>query len=216
MKCFSYMQPWASLVILREKRNETRSRNYTVLAGRWHAVHASSTWTPGQRALLHQEPFRDRLAAHGITAGNAVHEIFPRGAIIGVAFVGWLAPSDSATSPITLTDQERAFGNYGPGRWIYGITQVFKLVRPILFTARLGVFDLPEPVAHQVLVGLQWQRDLPAELTSADLLQEAIDQEVARQALRQEVDQALDTLRGRQRDTRTPIERMIDKAVGRG
>lgn len=218
MKCFSYMQPWASLVMLREKQKETRSRNYSVLAGRWHAVHASSTWKLAQRQLLYTEPFRTRLAYHGITAGNAAQWNFPRGAILGVAFVKAIQPSewfsDWFIRQPQLTDQEQAFGNFEDGRWIYDLADVFQLSAPILFTGRLGPFDLPDAVAHQVLVGLQWNNRLPAELTTQALVDEAIQLAAARQRKQAEVNQLL--AGGAAADTRTPIERMIDKAVDRG
>lgn len=216
MKCFSYMQPWASLIYLLEKRVETRSRNYTVLAGRWHAVHASSTWKPDQRKLMSTEPFQARLAYHGITAGNAVHQNFPRGAIIGVAFVSAIGP----TEDVVVSDQERAFGDYGPGRWAYHLGQFFGLARPILFTARLGVFDLPAAVERQVMLGLQVNDGLPTDLTSEELLNEAVNVERAARVKRAQAEdtvaRALRQLDGGATDTRTPIERMIDQAVGRG
>ncbi len=214
MVCLSYRQPWANLVLTKEKRVETRGMNYTVLAGRWHAIHASSTWSLEQRRLMETEPFKSRLAYHGVTAGNAVHSNMPRGALVGVAFVSIIEPTIAAS----ISDQERAFGNYDKGRWAYHLGDVFPLAEPILYTGRLGVWHLPPAIERKLMIGLQLQDgQLPDDLTSEDLLNEAVNQARERR-LRQQ--QAEDTVaranRVLNRDTRTPIERMIDKAVGRG
>jgi hypothetical protein len=212
VKCFSYKQPWANLVLWQDKAIETRSVNYTVLAGRWHAIHASNTWKRDQQALFDVEPFQTVLANHGVTKMNAVQATLPRGAIIGVAFCGWIRP----TIDVSVSNQERAFGDYAKGRWAFGITKVFPLMQPILYTGRLGVWDLPAAVERQVLVGLQFHDDIPDDLTSDDLLNEAVAQAEAARIQRQEFDAVVKRLHGRKLDTRTPIERMIDKAVGLG
>ncbi len=210
MKCFSYRQPWASLVMLQEKRVETRSQNFTVLAGRWHAVHASRTFTRVERALLSTEPFQARLADHGITEWNRTQATMPMGAILGVAFCGWIRP----TIDVSITEQERAFGDYTKGRWAFGITQVFALADPILYVGRLGVWDLPAPVEREVLIGLQGIEALAPELSSDDLLNEAVNRARDARLKRQEVERLLAGKPAA--DTRTPIDRMIDQAVGRG
>lgn len=216
MLCLSYRQPWATLVLSKEKRVETRGMNYTVLAGRWHAIHASSTWSLEQRRLMDTEPFRSRLAYHGVTAGNAVHANMPRGALVGVAFVSIIEPTIAAS----ITDQERAFGVYDKGRWAYHLGDIFTLADPILYTGRLGVWHLPPAIEHKLMIGLQLQDDLPADLTSEALLNDAVNQDRQRRLQRQQsedsVARALRDLTGGGADTRTPIERMIDKAVGRG
>lgn len=211
MKCISYKQPWANLVLWKEKRVETRGVNYTVLAGRWHAVHASQTWTRAQDALFDVEPFRTVLARHGVTRGNRTFMLMPAGAIVGVAFVSILA----RTETVTISDQERAFGDYSPGRWAYHLGDIFPLDEPILFTGRLGVFDLPAEVERQVLIRLQWWTDqLPADMTSDDLMNAAVNRAREIHLRNQQLDANLRRLTGRTVDTRTPIERMIDEATG--
>ena len=217
MLCLSYRQPWANLVLTKEKRVETRGMNYSVLAGRWHAIHASSTWSLEQRKLMDTEPFRARLAYHGVTAGNAVQWNMPRGALVGVAFVSYIQPTIAAS----ISDQERAFGVYDKGRWAYHLGDVFTLADPILYTGRLGVWHLQPTVERKLMIGLQLHDDLPVDLTSEDLLNDAVNQARERHLRQQQtedtVNRAVRHLSGADaRDTRTPIERMIDKAVGRG
>jgi hypothetical protein len=217
MKCLSYRQPWASLVVLGEKQVETRGSRFTGLLGTWHAVHASSTWTRVQRLLMDTGPFQARLAHHGITAGMMTHDTMPRGAIIGVAFVpdGGAARTEHVVPELDAA--ERAFGDYTPGRWAYQLANVFRLARPVLCTGRLGVFDLPAAVEHQVLLGLQGHPDLPAALTSDALLDEALAVAEQRAGQAAEVEALLARIAGggARRDTRTPIERMVDDATGR-
>lgn len=160
LPCLSLKQPWASLVAWKLKRNETRAQHFTQLAGQWFAVHASKTWHQDQRQLLDTEPFKSALAHCGITASNATQATLPVGAIVAVAFCGWAGRSDD----LQVGEPERTFGDYRPGRWVYGLGQVYQLHAPILYTGRLGVWNLPHDLVRRVLDGVQGYRDLPDEL----------------------------------------------------
>jgi hypothetical protein len=120
MKCISLWQPWASLVVLGEKQNETRSWP-TNFRGTL-AIHAAKKpWNQlpfmggGFLAYLHRA-----LSAHRIDL-----YFLPRGSIIGTVEIIDCVPVESLYS--TLAEQERAFGDYSRGRYAW------KLANPVMF-----------------------------------------------------------------------------------
>lgn len=146
LKALSLWQPHATLMALNEKRVETRGR-YMHHRGPL-AIHAAQRWTAGIRALLSAEPFRSRLAYHGITAGNVTHATMPRGAIVAVVCVTecW----DTGTQ-LPASEIERAFGNYAYGRYGIWTTDLRPLRRPVLCRGRQGLFNLPPDVEAEVI-----------------------------------------------------------------
>lgn len=161
MKAISLHQPWATLIALGEKRIETRGKriNHRGLI----AIHAAQKWTRDQADLLNQEPFKSRLAWHGITAGNAVQSNMPRGAIVAVADLIDDQPADALLCggpvngrTLVLTETERAFGNYAPGRRGYLLTNVRPLMRSVLCRGMQAVpFDVPPDVERLVQMELE-------------------------------------------------------------
>lgn len=142
MKAISLWQPWASLIALGEKRIETRGRR-TTYRGEL-AIHATKIFPAEAKALMREEPFRSRLAWHGITADNETQRIMPRGAIVAVAtLIEVVATTTVAASwlsrrPVTVggyrwdvTDQEIGFGNYEQGRYAYLLAGVTRLREPV-------------------------------------------------------------------------------------
>lgn len=145
MKAISLWQPHATLMALDEKRVETRKR-YTHHRGPL-AIHAAQRWTSEQSSLLEMEPFKTRLAYHGITRGNATHANIPRGAIVCVVRVVecWETNTQMPASPI-----ERAFGNYAYGRHAWWTVDVRPLARPVRCRGRQGFFYLEAEVEAEV------------------------------------------------------------------
>lgn len=169
MRVISLQQPWASLMAYGEKLNETRAQRFKLLDPTWQnqgpvwvAIHASNTWTMDQRQLLVTEPFKSALGRHGVTAGMATHQDLPRGAVAAVAQVIRVAKSDGF--PVEqLTEQEQAFGNYGPDRWIYTTdpASIYRLRRPVLLTGRLGVWTVGPDLDAKILAEIQDYIHLP-------------------------------------------------------
>lgn len=157
MKALSLWQPWATLIALREKRIETRgwSTNYRGEL----AIHAAQRWTADTRATLDEVPFRERLAYHGITPGNVVHDNMPRGAVVAVADLvdvisterlileGWLSEHCSVFTPARC---EEFFGNYGPGRFGFLLENVRPVYPSVLVRGRQGLFDLSKDEEFRV------------------------------------------------------------------
>lgn len=74
MLCLSIKQPWATLLIRGIKLHETRS---------WKTSHtgplliqASNTWTPAQKALVTQEPFKTLLKDIDLPRGVLLGQVF--------------------------------------------------------------------------------------------------------------------------------------------
>src|SRR5262249_62191033 len=78
MRALTLYQPWASLVVLGEKKIETRSwstRHVGPLA-----IHASATWPPGFHDICDSPAFRKALEHLGLLASR-----LPLGAVLGTA-----------------------------------------------------------------------------------------------------------------------------------
>ena len=149
MKCLTLKQPWATLVVLSVKRIETRSWG-TFYRGPL-AIHAAKRWTKADQRLCYEPPFYEFLGR------NAPWEL-PLGAVLGIVFLHdcrfiWNSTDSRALNPNTLSEQERAFGDYANGRYAWVLT---------------GAVAFPEPVPARGKLSL-WQWD-----TSGIVLPEAV------------------------------------------
>lgn len=165
MKAITLTQPWATLVAIGAKKIETRSWS-TSYRGPL-AIHAAAGLGPvgGNQGLLdlcRGEPFRSALLAAGILGTTAL----PRGAIVAVtrleACVDTLFMTLEGRARVTgfdgerrywnLTDQERAFGDYTPGRFAWLLANVRQLAEPIPAKGALGLwnYDLPDTALSEV------------------------------------------------------------------
>lgn len=155
MKGVTLTQPWATLVALGAKTIETRSWRTTYRGPL--AIHAGMNKT--YMARLCGDPlFRDALG------GMSPFEL-PRGVFVAVAQLVGLVEThvlDKAdrswawTSPqgrfyeFNLTDQERAFGDYVPGRYAWLLSDVRPLATSIPCRGALGLWAVPGDVAAQI------------------------------------------------------------------
>ncbi len=139
MKVITLMQPWATLVVIGAKNIETRSWN-TKYRGDI-LIHASS-----------KKPSNELMEYMGhwlSVAGYSKHpEVY--GAIIGKVELletekteSILFDASHGHNKYNLTDQEKAFGDYCPGRygWILGGNEKFKF--PIFIKGMLGLWNFP-------------------------------------------------------------------------
>ena len=136
-KVLSLWQPWAQLIVLGEKRIETRSWYFSHRGPL--LIHAAKRFTKDEYMICLSDPFRVALARHRFNQNN-----LPLGAIVGKVNVVDCRPTYDAYFE-TLEFEEEMFGNYEPGR--YGI--ICDL--PILFD---------EPISTRGFQGL-WDYDLP-------------------------------------------------------
>jgi activating signal cointegrator 1 len=166
MKILTLTQPWASLVALGAKHIETRSwsTNYRGPI----AIHAGASLGPvggrdGLLALCSDEPFLSVLEKAGLT-GADLFAAGPRGAIVAVADLveceritplrvqqgGWLFADGRRWE---LSDQERAFGDYGPGRFAWLLANVRPLRSSLPYRGAQGLRPVTPEVA--ALIGAQ-------------------------------------------------------------
>lgn len=135
VRALTLTQPWASLVAWGEKRIETRDWG-TIYRGPL-AIHAAKSFPRWAVEACFAEPFRSVLAAH-----VEYLQDLPLGAIVAVAELvdcARIAPNYVAG----LGDQERAFGDYTPGRIAWELSSVRPLSQPIRARGSLGLW-VPE------------------------------------------------------------------------
>lgn len=142
LRAMSFTQPWASLVAFGEKKFETRPRKWP--AG-IYLIHASKGWTKEDQALVWREPFRSALLRHDIFG---VYDV-PRAAILGAMELGPATGTEDAVK--TISDVERAFGNYTPGRFAFPILRALSFPEPILnVLGALGPWRVPAEIVEKV------------------------------------------------------------------
>jgi hypothetical protein len=152
-KVLTLTQPWATLVAIGAKRIETRSWS-TSYRGPL-LIHAAAGLGPvgGFKGLVRQcryDPFKSVLRDAG--AAGLISEYiddYPRGAIVAVAELCYCQPMPDDGSigwnfngnEWVITDQERAFGDYTPGRFAWLLADVRPLATPIPAKGALGLWE---------------------------------------------------------------------------
>ena len=153
MKLLTLTQPWATLVAIGAKRIETRSWS-TSYRGRI-AIHAAVGLgpvgdVPGLWRQCSAEPFRSALHQHV----NYPDDL-PRGVIVAVAELTDCCPTFQSLaggvfvrngSSELVTEQERAFGDYSPGRYAWLLSDVRPLPTPLMYRGSQGLRPLPAEV----------------------------------------------------------------------
>lgn len=139
MKALTLTQPWASLVAIGAKRVETRSWR-TGYRGPL-AIHAAKKFTQSDQAAVWRYPFRRVLVTPD---GSGLAVALPLGCVVATctltACISTSNPSIHWRS-LPLSDQERAFGNYAPGRWAWLLEDIKALPEPVLAKGALGLWE---------------------------------------------------------------------------
>jgi activating signal cointegrator 1 len=140
MKLISLWEPWATLMAIGAKTVETRSWDCNYRG--WLAIHASKRGLSKRdlRATLMQPTFLKALEnEHLMKTIHDCMEDFPFGKIVAIVRLQSCWPTDRLykSFPDILTEQERAFGNYEPGRWAWIATDRFRLPEPISLAIRI-------------------------------------------------------------------------------
>jgi hypothetical protein len=134
MRALSLWQPWATLVAAGVKQYETRGwmTNYRGEL----AIHASKRWTKAE-----QQAWRNfHFVFPGLLDGLPTP---PLGAVLCIVKLVDVVPTDKVR--YGLSEWERAFGNYAPGRyaWKLEITEVLKV--PIPASGMQGFWQWERP-----------------------------------------------------------------------
>lgn len=154
MKTLTLTQPWATLVAVEAKRIETRSWP-TSYRGPL-AIHAAKGLAPiGGKRGLHDLCWsgqfkRVLFEEHGYFDSDRL----PLGAIVATRnLIDCVATANvgrpDAPTAIwrhgacwwLLTDQERAFGDYSPGRYVWLLSNIRALPEPIPARGALGLWE---------------------------------------------------------------------------
>lgn len=155
MKALSLLQPWASLVIQGHKRIETRGyRAPYWLKGKRFAIHASKG-TDFMQALedVEKDPMPDDDPPE-LVALNRYFRPLLRGQTLPLGFIlGTVRLIEcervGATLP-RLSDQERAFGNFAAGRWMWHLEDPRPLAEPLQARGMPGLWLPPSEVCQQL------------------------------------------------------------------
>jgi len=170
MKALSLIQPWASLIAIGAKKIETRSRLRppASLIGQRIAIHASkgfprdakdacldpvfvtALWSDITRyATIDTAPDGGymRLGSEFVSITEIEQHIkqLPCGVIIATARVTGCWSTNRLDLLAKLPDAERAFGNYAPDRWMWGLADVQVLPEPIAASGKLGLWEWQHP-----------------------------------------------------------------------
>lgn len=145
LRTITLWQPWASLVVIGAKTWETRSWD-TSYRGPL-VIHAAQRWTPNQRALTAQEPFKSALMEAGIYD-------LPLGKVLGkvrLIYTTQCPETGMITlphlfDPYKMHEPERTFGDYAAGRYAWELRDPERLSIPIPASGHQGFwqFDYPE------------------------------------------------------------------------
>lgn len=150
MKRLSLWEPWASLLATGWKKIETRSWPFPGRLPGVLAVHAAKRFLPEQRLLCEKEPFAKRLRAIGW-----YERPIPLGRVVGlVKVVACYSTTGSTTGGPwrgLLTDEERAFGDYSPGRYGWVCDRYRPLPDPLPLRGFQGVWEWAAPAEVEAL-----------------------------------------------------------------
>lgn len=154
MEALTVRQPWAQLLATGAKRFETRSRS-TRHRGPI-AIHAGRMWRGAEAVLCWRDPFREALEAAGVAVPprvqlgtTIVHPRFlPLGVVLAVARIVDCVPC--WPRPGGIDERERAFGDWGPGRFAWELRDPVMLAEPVPALGMLGRFRLADEAAKAV------------------------------------------------------------------
>jgi hypothetical protein len=141
MKALTLYDPWATLVVLGEKRFETRS--WQTSHRGLLAIHVSRNRPREAKRFDDIEPFRSAL-------GHNYHNLGYRhpGCIIGTVEV--VGCEDAGFVDAEITEKERAFGDFGPYRYAWKLSNPQRLKAPIPCKGSMGIWTVPPLVQAQM------------------------------------------------------------------
>lgn len=147
MKAISLWQPYASL-IGRGKVHETRSWSTSYRGP--IVIHAAKRWTQDERDIYCAEPFKAALKEFWF-----FDQELPLGAIVAIANLVACKPTKGIKNEFgsgpkyapwvhALSAQDRAFGDFTPGRFGWEFAHVSILPNPIPYRGAQGLFEIPD------------------------------------------------------------------------
>lgn len=167
----SLTQPWATLMALGAKHNETRAWGPTghvsQYRGSWVVLHATKQC---DKLALGMAAFRRVLTPAGYSPLN-----MPAGQVVALGCLAdvhridrWdlLDSTGPATKPAWWPAKDSAewiFGNYQVGRWVWHFDPILPLVVPVTMRGRPGLFTV-EPADATLILAQIDPKDLPNDV----------------------------------------------------
>lgn len=154
MKIISLWQPYATLMMLGVKRNETR--HWATQHKGWLAIHAAKTQEDAKDCF--EDEFIGKVLRQ---AGFADYMMLPYGSVLGAVFMDGCIPTDTVNPVLRAYlpkpgDMEWNFGNYQPGRFVWRTTEAVALPEPIPLRGQQGLWDYVHPAID--LIGARGDR----------------------------------------------------------
>lgn len=144
MKAVSLMQPWATLISIRAKKIETR--NWSTNFRGPLAIHASMEKKyidmRSKHYICHEEPFYHVLTEYYQPRVITPWYILPKGMVVAICD---LMDCKRILSRYFISDQEKAFGDYTPGRYMWFLENIRELKHPIPAKGALGLWNWTPP-----------------------------------------------------------------------
>lgn len=135
MKVISVMQPFATLLAIGAKKNETRGDGWKIKHTGETGIHASKRFPREYRGLCETEPFKSALSDAGFTADN-----LPLGKIIAVGnLVEYIDMTEDYIQSVPCPEKE--FGWYKEGRKVLRFEGMEMLPEPIPAKGQLGIWN---------------------------------------------------------------------------
>lgn len=131
-KALTLTQPWATLVVLGEKRWETRSWR-TRYRGPI-AVHAAKTFPRSAKRLAERDPYYVTIL------GKYPITWLPLGAIIGTVELVEIERVEAVVD-VVIGLKEKAFGDYSAGRWAWQLANPVVFEEPVRWRGALGLWN---------------------------------------------------------------------------
>lgn len=147
MKALTLTQPWATLVAIGAKKIETRSWN-TQYRGPL-AIHAAKGYPGAAKDMCYQPHFKSAL----LSAGYSVPHELPTGVIVAtcdlvsthrVDEMDWVEGKRGWANGRYFweaTEQEKTFGIYDIGRYMWFLANVKKLEKPLPAKGALSIWE---------------------------------------------------------------------------
>ena len=134
MKAFTVYQPYAYAIIAGLKLNETRPRR-TNIRGRV-AVHAAKldAWKSGILEAGTMPEIEKMLSDHQGTGNRAAHLVY--GAVLGTVEIVDCVPVEEIIH--TLSEREKALGDYSPGRFAWVLRNPVAFSTPVPAKGKQG------------------------------------------------------------------------------
>lgn len=158
LKALSLHQPWASDIaaaaVDRARGKTIETRGWTTSHRGLLAIHAAKQLKDEQRDACREEPHKTALELVGVGI-----ETMPLGSIVAVAILESVVPTVSVGE---ISDVEVRFGNYGPDRFAWRLSEIVRLETPVPCKGAQGIFDVPAEVLEQLRQQLVKPADQPA------------------------------------------------------